>query len=104
MPRPKGSKNKKAPQIAKEAKDKLDKQLNKVDCPVQTKEISEAINELDDVANLLGGESSTSEEVPLPQVTAPTPEVDEKPVLPKTASRTPRLVGRHPITKEPVYK
>ena len=104
MPRPKGSPNKKAPQIAKEAKEKLDKQLTKTNNPSETKEIAEAINELEDVANLLGGDSSTSEEVTLPQVTKPAPKVNAKPVVSKTATRTPRLVGRHPITKEPVYK
>lgn len=104
MPRPKGSKNKKAPQIAKEAKEKLDKQLSKIDCPVKTKEVSEAIAELEDVADLLGGDDSTSEEVTLPQDPEPTPKDDEVIVIPKTTSRTPRLVGRHPITKEPVYK
>jgi hypothetical protein len=104
MPRPKGSKNKTADKIAKEAEVKLSKQLSKETSPEVAKEIAEAVQELSDIADLLAPKAQ--EEFEHQEVLYPVeaPEIDEEIVVAENAEGLRRLIGRHPITKEPVYK
>jgi tRNA A22 N-methylase len=103
MPRPKGSKNKTADKIAKEAEVRLSKQLSKETSPEVAKEIAEAVQELSDIADLLAPKAQ--EEFKHQEVlsSVETPEIDEEIVV-ENAEGLRRLIGRHPITKEPVYK